>query len=144
MSFSVSRSAVIEAPLSQVVGALRDLSTYSEWVPIVSRVEPDGDEHWFVELGVAIGPFARSKRLRMKRSINNFDRVGFVRDESDGRSHAGWELNLTLKSVDAQTSVHAVLDYDGKMWTPGPVEEALHSGLDSAIDRLQTFVDAQH
>jgi len=143
MSFTVSRAAVIEAPLSQVVGALRDLSTYPAWVPIVSRIEPDGDEHWFVELRVAIGPFARSKRLRMKRSIDDVDRVVFVRAESDGRSHARWELSLTLKPADDQTSVHAVLDYDGKMWTPGPVEDALHSGLDTAIDRLQMFVNAQ-
>ncbi len=143
MSFTVSRVAIIEAPLPQVVGAMRDLSTYSEWVPIVSRVEPDGDEHWFVELRVAIGPFARSKRLRMKRSIDEGKQIGFVRDESDGRSHAGWELSLTLEPADHQTSVHAVLDYDGKMWASGPVEEALHSGLDAAIERLQEFVDAQ-
>ena len=143
MSFSVSRTATIEAPLPLVRSVLRDLSSYSEWVPIVSSVEPDGDEHWFVELRVSMGPFARSKRLRMKRSVDDSNKVCFTREESDGRRHARWELCLTLESVADETSVDAALDYDGKMWTPGPVEEALHSGLDAAIDRLHKFVASQ-
>lgn len=140
MALTVSRSADIDASLDAVRSVLRDLATYPDWMPIVSSVEADDDDHSFVELRVPIGPFARSKRLRMKRTIDESSVVVFARYEADGRSHANWELRLELNEVDSGTAVHALLRYDGKMWTPGPVEEALDRGLDAGILQLQEFV----
>ena len=140
MALTVSRTAEISGPPTTVHAVLRDLATYEEWMPIVSSVDVDIADHWYVELRVAIGPFARSKRLRMKRTTDAADQLVFSRSESEGRSHATWELQIELDASDNSTTVHASLHYEGKMWTPGPVEDALESGLDKGIVQLQEFV----
>ncbi len=140
MALTVSRTADIAGPPTAVHAVLRDLTTYQKWMPIVSSVDVDDADHWYVELRVAIGPFARSKRLRMKRTIDDADQLVFSRSESDDRSHASWELRFELNASDNSTTVHASLHYEGKMWTPGPVEDALDSGLDKGIEQLQEFV----
>ena len=144
MAFTVSRTVEFAAPTEAVRPLLRDLSTYPKWVPIVSSVEQDGERHWIVELRVSIGPFARSKQLRMERSIDNDEHIMFSRNESDGRKHAHWELRFDVSDVGAQASVTAVLEYQGTMWTPGPVEDALHSGLDAAVEHLRELVQQTH
>lgn len=140
MALTVSRSADIAASTDEVLAVLRNLSTYPDWMPIVSSAVADGDDHWIVELRVAIGPFARSKRIRMQRIVDSSQLVVFTRGEADGRSHATWELRLELNAIDIGSSVDATLRYEGKMWTPGPVEDALESGLDKGIVQLQEFV----
>lgn len=140
MALTVSRTAAISASPGAVRSVLRDLSTYPGWMPIVSSVQADGADHWLVELRVAIGPFARSKRIRMMRAEDRSDTVVFTRSESDGRSHSKWEMQLDLEARDSHTTVSAVLRYEGKMWTPGPVEDALNNGLDKGIAQLQEFV----
>jgi len=144
MAFTVSRTVEFAAPTEVVRPLLRDLSTYPKWVPIVSSVEQDGERHWIVELRVSIGPFARSKQLRMERSIDNDEHIMFSRNESDGRKHAHWELRFDVSDVGTQASVTAVLEYRGTMWTPGPVEDALHSGLDAAVEHLRELVQQTH
>lgn len=144
MAFTVSRTVEFAASLESVRPLLRDLSTYPKWVPIVSSVEQDGDQHWIVELRVSIGPFARSKQLRMERSVDDGEHIMFTRNESDGRKHAHWELRFDVSAVGSETSVTAVLQYQGTMWTPGPVEDALHSGLDAAVEQLRELVHETH
>jgi len=107
-------------------------------------VEQNGEQHWIVELRVSLGPFARSKQLRMERSVDDDEHIMFTRNESDGRKHAHWELRFDMSDVGSQTSVTAVLEYQGTMWTPGPVEDALHNGLDAAVERLRELVQQTH
>jgi carbon monoxide dehydrogenase subunit G len=140
MALTVSRTADIAAASDAVQAVLRNLSTYPDWMPIVSSAKTDGDDHWLVELRVAIGPFARSKRIRMRRSVDSPQLIVFTRSEADGRDHATWELRLELVKSEIGTNVNAMLRYEGKMWTPGPVEDALESGLDNGIVKLQEFV----
>jgi carbon monoxide dehydrogenase subunit G len=140
MAFTVSRTVEFAASMEAVRPLLRDLSTYPKWVPIVSSVTQDGEQHWIVELRVSIGPFARSKQLRMERSVDNDEHIMFTRNESDGRQHAHWELRFDMSDVGSQTSVTAVLEYRGTMWTPGPVEDALHNGLDAAVEQFRELL----
>jgi carbon monoxide dehydrogenase subunit G len=144
MAFTVSRAVEFAAPMEAVRPVLRDLSTYPKWVPIVSSVEQNGEQHWIVELRVSLGPFARSKQLRMERSVDDDEHIMFTRNESDGRKHAHWELRFEMSDVSSKTLVTAVLEYQGTMWTPGPVEDALHNVLDAAVEQLRELVKQTH
>jgi hypothetical protein len=64
----------------------------------VQEVSPTDDRRtWEVELQAQVGPFARSKRLRMVRVVHDPGRrVVFERDEIDGRRHSPWILAATL------------------------------------------------
>ena len=55
-----------------------------------SRLEPDdGRPAWRVELRARVGPFARSKQLRMVRTVYEPERIArFERIEDDERDHA--------------------------------------------------------
>ena len=64
-----------------------DLARYVEWMPMVHDAEAVGDGVWNVELRAKVGVFARSKRLRMKRTVNTSQHIVFERDEIDGRRH---------------------------------------------------------
>ena len=59
--------------------ALADLSTYPEWLALVTEAEPQGDHTWLVTLRARLGPLARSKRLRMVRTQLLDDSVRFER-----------------------------------------------------------------
>ncbi len=80
----------------------------------------------------------------MERSVDNDEHIMFTRIESDGRQHAHWELRFDMSEVGSQTSVTAVLEYQGTMWTPGPVEDALHNGLDAAVEQLRELLQQTH
>ena len=54
------------------------------------------------------------------------------------------ELRFDMSEVGSQTSVTAVLEYQGTMWTPGPVEDALHNGLDAAVEQLRELLQQTH
>ena len=78
------------------------LEAYPAWLRLVHDVELVAEEPeptWDVELRARVGPFARSKRLRMERSRASSPTVGsrFERAEVDGREHAMWALRVELE-----------------------------------------------
>jgi len=109
-----------------------DLATYPAWLAIVERAVPhppgtgmdlsvsgvggdaDGHPAWSVDLRGRLGPMARSKRLRMVRTVFDPPRhVRFERVELDGRNHASWVLEATVAADGdgARLTVH--LHYGG-------------------------------
>lgn len=156
-------TATIEATAERTGEVLADLTTYPEWLPIVSAVTANDDGSWFVTLRARLGPFARSKRLRMVRAdadtanstnsetnvsetnigetnIGETNTVRFVRAETDGRDHAAWVLAANVEPVDG-TTCHATVElhYGGTLWS-APLEGALASAEDEAIDRLSEYL----
>jgi hypothetical protein len=120
-----------------------DLGRYPEWLEIVTRAEPmDEPDTWSVDLRGKVGPLARSKRLRMVRTVHEPPRrVVFERQEVDGRSHAPWVLSATIdEQVEgAHLAVH--LHYGGRLWAP-PVELLLRQEIARSRVRLAALLSS--
>lgn len=136
---------MLDAPCSP--GALfpfvADLGCYPQWLEIVPRaVAEDGGDAWTVDLRGRLGPFARSKRLRMVRTT--FDEpthVRFERQERDGKSHSPWVLDASvIPSGERDTSRLVMhLHYGGSLW--GPVlEHMLGDEIERSKPRLIELV----
>ena len=72
----LSASLRTTASVSTVLGYVRELDAYPQWMPLVHTAEPEVGGNpvaWMVELRARVGPFARSKRLRMVRSVMQVD-----------------------------------------------------------------------
>lgn len=138
MKTSVSVS--LRSSVERVFDFLCDLTSYSEIIPFVHEVVPSvasGDRVWDVELRAKVGPFARSKKLRMKRSIcEPHERVVFVRDESDGRDHADWTLTIDTNGTQSNCNLEITLEYGGRLWTAGVMERILHENIEEGTRRL--------
>ena len=85
----------------EVFDQVDSLDNYPAWLRLVHRVEPDetdaGRPAWHVELRARVGPFTRSKRLRMVRTVFEPERhVRFERVQDDDRDHAEWILEATV------------------------------------------------
>jgi len=124
----VELTAELEAPCppSELFAWVDDLSRYPQWLTIVSRAEAfqGVPPAWSVDLRGRIGPFARSKRLRMERTQYAQDELAvFERREADGRQHAAWVLRAAVRPAAAGSRLDMVLRYDGGLW--GPVLERL-------------------
>ena len=92
-------TVTLDAPCapSELFAWVDDLSRYPSWLTIVTRAEPDGVGAWVVDLRGQVGPIARSKRLRMARTVLEPDRRAvFERAERDGRQHSLWLLQATV------------------------------------------------
>lgn len=131
------------APCSpgELFGWIDDLSLYPSWMGLVHRaeaIEPRGDNpRWNVELRARVGPFARSKRLVMARTICEPDhRVVFERDETDGRQHSVWRLAAHVAEQGSGSSLLMELHYGGSLWTGGLAERVLHDEIVRSRDRL--------
>jgi hypothetical protein len=98
----VDVTAGLTAPCSpaELFALVDDLSIYPSWLDLISRaVAEDGSPAtWIIDLRASVGPFARSKRLRMVRSEHDqLDRRAlFVRRELDGRRHSPWVLEVRV------------------------------------------------
>lgn len=118
-----------------------DLATYTEWLDIVHGVEAlpivDGSKAWQVELRARLGPFARSKRLRMVRTICDAPRLAvFERQEHDGKQHSAWVLRATVDSSSTGSTLHMHLHYGGSLFTGGVMERLLADQIRQGSDRL--------
>lgn len=141
--------AVLDAGPERVFDTMADLTCYPDWLDIVAAVTPadavDGDPGpaWFVTLRAKVGPFARSKRLRMARTVaTRPDTLRFERVEHDGRQHAPWILDVALAGDDdARTVVAVELRYEGALWM-APLDAILGRQVDDAVPRLQALVRA--
>ena len=121
-----------------------DLGSYPEWLEIVPKaVAEDGDEPaWVVDLRGKLGPFARSKRLRMVRIQDESPTsVVFERHERDGRSHSPWVLRADVEPVDGESRLTMQLHYGGSLW--GPVlERILGDEIERSKPRLLALLAA--
>src|SRR5688572_10337176 len=100
------------------------LDRYPPWMRLVHRVAPmapdDKGPAWWVELRARIGPFTRSKQLRMVRTqfVDN-ELVKFERVEDDERDHAEWILLGEVAAADQGAALTMHLEYTGELWSMG-------------------------
>ncbi len=138
-------TAELSAPCApdELFGWIDDLSRYPDWMGLVHSATPvdtadaDGPPAWDVELRARLGPFARSKRLTMVRTMCDPGRaVKFERREFDGRQHGAWELEARVEPVGSASLMEMRLYYGGSLWTAGLMERALHDEINRSRDRL--------
>lgn len=144
-------SAPTDAEPGELYRVVSDLGTYPDWLVLVDRAEPiasgdgttdDGGPAWMVTLRARIGPLARSKRLRMVRTVDDGSLVRFERREVDDRVHSPWTLAAEVQPLDGgrhRSEVRVDLRYGGSLWT-GLLEGVLRSAADEATERLQAYV----
>ncbi|MEP1125526.1 MAG: SRPBCC family protein [Ilumatobacter sp.] len=127
---------------------VEDIADYRAWMPLVHDVErlpddPTSDSPaWLVELRAQVGPFARSKRLRMERTELVQDRVAvFERREADGRQHSEWILRADLAVEESgRTVLTMTMSYDGSLWAGPILERVLDDQVRRGSDRLLELV----
>ncbi len=130
-----------------------DLAVYPEWMSLVhsaTRVVDAPEPTWNVELRASVGPLARSKRLRLVRTVHEQGRIVFERRETDGRTHAMWRLTITVGGGSDQatsrvdndagaTTLTMQLHYDGRFFV-GVVESILQQNIDAGRKRLSELL----
>jgi hypothetical protein len=141
----VDVTATLDAPCSAetLFPWVADLGCYPQWLEIVPRAVADdnGDaDAWTVDLRGRLGPFARSKRLRMVRTtIAEPTRVRFERQERDGKSHSPWVLDVSVEPARDASRLVMHLHYGGSLW--GPVlEHMLGDEIERSKPRLIDLV----
>ena len=113
-----------------VFAALEDLATYPHWLTIVAAATPtdhddddgDGGPAWLVDLQGKVGPFTRTKRVRMVRTAHDpaAGTVRFERQERDGRHHNAWILTGEAgPTTGGRTAVRVHVHYGGGRSLPG-------------------------
>ena len=137
-------TADLDAPHSpaRVFRWVEDLERYTHWLDIVPRVvDAPGGDAWLVDLRARLGPFARSKRLRMVRTRHEPDHaVRFEREERDGRSHSPWVLDATVEPRDGGSRLTMHLHYGGGLLGP-VVERLLRDEIERSRPRLLRLLD---
>ncbi len=161
----VAETGVTPAELFAVVS---DLTTFPRWIDLVHKVEAHpptgegdgteaavtgrstaaaGEPAWLVTLRAEIGPFTRSKRLRMVRTVHrppsggNGGLVRFDRAELDGRDHAGWTMEIGVEPAEGPNDIasraNCRLHYDGALWN-----RLLEGRLDDTAERATAGLQA--
>lgn len=138
------------AALFAVVG---DLGQYPRWLSIVPRAvveapddptvasatgaDPSADRPaWVVDLRGRLGPLARSKRLRMVRTIHEpVAHARFERHELDGRSHSAWTLDAQVTPLDDGSRLTMALHYGGS-FGGSVLERMLRDEIERSRPRL--------
>ncbi|MGI8663506.1 MAG: SRPBCC family protein [Acidimicrobiales bacterium] len=125
--------------LFAVVG---DLGTYPLWLDIVPHAHASAfDDSWSVQLRGRLGPFARSKRLRMVRTTYDAPRlVVFERQERDGRDHAPWVLTAAVAASPPGSALTMRLHYGGGLFGP-VVERLLREEIERSKPKLLALLD---
>ena len=143
-------TATVEAPVGveKLFAAVADLTTYPQWLSIVHQVtvepvESGGVSAWQVELRGKVGPFARSKRLRMVQSTcESPNIVVFERRETDGRKHSPWVLTARVATTGVGSNLTVDLHYGGTLFTGGVLERLLADQIAQGRERLLTVLQA--
>lgn len=141
----VTADLVAPCTPAELFAWVEDLGRYPQWLDIVPRavpVDPHPDDPgpaWSVDLRGRLGPFARSKRLRMARTVSEPDRVRFERVEHDGRQHSPWVLaaEVTPDGDGARLRMH--LHYGGSLVGP-LIERLLADEIERSRPRLLALV----
>lgn len=126
-----SSSVVLGVPAEQVRPWLAGLDSYPAWMPLVHAARQVGPDVWDVEIRARVGPLARSKRLRMRRAVDQPSRIVFVREETDGRVHAPWTLEVCIDAQGDGCSVSVELVYGGSLWTGGLLDKVLAQQIEA-------------
>jgi hypothetical protein len=143
-------TASLEAPCTadQLFELVDDLSTYPQWNGLVHSAvaEPGDDPVWDVQLRARLGPLARSKRLRMVRTVRDVQAhaVTFERDQKDGRNHSPWVLSAAIVEKDGLSTLTMHLHYGGSLWSGGALERVLAEQITSGRERLLQLVATMH
>lgn len=126
-----SSSVVVPVQGDVIRPFVENLSAYPAWMPMVHQVVALSDDVWSVELRAKVGVFARSKALRMRRTVNDDNVIVFERDEDDNRQHSPWVMRVSLSPSDRGTNVTIDLSYGGTLWTAGILDRVLASQVDA-------------
>jgi hypothetical protein len=123
------------------------LDRYSAWMRLVHRVEdlePDvGRPAWRVELRARLGPFARSKQLRMVRTAFEPGHLArFERVQDDERDHAEWTLCATVDDAAGGATLVTDLTYSGSLWGSAILQRALDDEIRRGKAALRGLVIA--
>jgi hypothetical protein len=142
----VTADLMAPCPPAELFAWVDDLGRYPQWLDIVPRASAvdaaagDPGPAWSVDLRGRLGPFARSKRLRMVRTVHDpTERVRFERLEHDGRQHAGWVLSAEVAPVDGGSRLSMHLHYGGGLGGP-LVERLLADEIRRSKPRLLALV----
>lgn len=151
MTVQIVRELLAPVGPAELFVHVGDLDAYPAWMPLIHAVErlrdgrgADDEPLWTVELRAKVGPFARSKRLRMRRSEYRPDALAvFDRSEADGRQHSTWNLRAEVVPIDDDgssrlTRLTMTLTYGGSLWA-GPVlervlDDQVRRGSDALLD----------
>jgi hypothetical protein len=144
----IERGTVVPGPPERAFAYVDDLSAYPSWMDLVHEVQevPPTDDRrtWEVELQAQVGPFARSKRLRMVRAVHDPGRrVVFERAEIDGRRHSPWILAATLypdSSSGEATRLTMTLTYGGSLWTGAVLQRVLDDHVERGAAALRSLL----
>lgn len=127
-----------------------ELTDYPRWMPLAHQVDvlaadPEGRPAWSVELRARVGPFARSKRLRMVRTEHRpgTATARFERVELDGRQHSAWVLDAVVVAIEAGARLDMHLHYGGALWTGGVMERVLADQIVAGRERLLAMLEPQ-
>ena len=150
----ISADLVASCSPAELFGWVDDLSRYPQWMGLVHRAEAiasaqgPGDSgaanspSWDVELRARIGPFARSKRLAMTRTVYTpFSLVVFERAQTGERKQSVWRLSAAIEPVESGTRLDMHLHYGGGLWTAGLLERALLDEINASRDRLLALLN---
>jgi hypothetical protein len=107
-------------PAATVFAELHDLDGYPDWLSIVDRVEVGPGPAWMVDLGARLGPWRRTKRVRMVRVEEDPPTdLRFERAETDGREHSAWVLSAAIQPEGPSAcQLTMYLHYGGRDWLP--------------------------
>jgi carbon monoxide dehydrogenase subunit G len=140
----VQSTVELAAATTVVFPFVADLDRYPDWMPLVYVAQPVGDSAWMVELRAKVGPFARSKRLRMERTLcvqpesaSSDAKVIFERKEVDGKKHSPWILTVNVRAQGSGSQVDVELEYKGSLWTGGVLEQVLHNNINAGREGLR-------
>ena len=137
----MERVETVDTPATpaELFAVVEDLGRYPDWLDIVVAATPAVDGSWAVELRGRVGPLARSKRLKMVRTVHEPDRrVVFERSEP-GRS--AWTLTANVEPIDGGSRLTMSLHYGGALW--GPVlDRLLADEVTRARPRLVALLDS--
>ena len=136
--------ASVEVPVSveKLFDYVADLANYSSWLEFVHKVELVGESTetnttWLVELRAKLGVLARSKRLRMTRTLCEHPKVVvFERREQDSRRHSEWILRATVSQTATGAKLETNLHYSGNLFTGGMLERALSDQIATGREKL--------
>jgi hypothetical protein len=149
----IERHTLVPGPPERAFALVDDLGAYPAWMDLVHDVEEaapaDGRRTWNVELQAQVGPFARSKRLRMVRTVHDPQRqVVFERAEVDGRRHSPWVLAATLDTPSSETGetgetrLTMTLTYGGNLWTGAVLQRVLDDHVERGATALRALLAA--
>jgi hypothetical protein len=140
--------ATVDAGCSaeRLFAVVEDLGGYPAWLDIVPRAVAaaahpgDPGPAWTVDLRGRLGPFARSKRLRMVRTAHQAPELArFERLEHDERRHSPWVLTAEVEGTEAGSRLTMRLHYGGGLF--GPVlERLLAEEIERSRPRLLALV----